>query len=149
MKDRPAAIYVLPRKLQSSSGRVPRTLTVHTAVCRMASKPPSGASRLPDIRSPCSLSRNSSTLSVKLMTFLKENGGSLLGQGSFSLDKVEIEPVSGKDWVPHAPVPVTHSGQRRILSASMTGGGAHGRDSCPPRPTQPLTSQASCLSEGH
>lgn len=63
------------------------TLTVHTAVCRMASKPPSGASRLPEIRSPCSLSKNSSTLSVKLMTFLKENGGSLLGQGSFSLNR--------------------------------------------------------------
>lgn len=39
---------------------------------------------LPEIRSPCSFLRNSSTSSVRLMTFLKEKGGSLLGQGSFS-----------------------------------------------------------------
>jgi hypothetical protein len=67
--------------------RGPSALTVHTAVCRMASKPPSGASRLPEMRSPCSLFQNSSTFSVKLITFLKENGGSLLGQGSFSLGR--------------------------------------------------------------
>lgn len=62
-------------------------LTVHTATCRMASKPPSGASRLPEIRSPSSLFRNSSKFSVRLITFLKEKGGSLLGQGSFSLGR--------------------------------------------------------------
>lgn len=81
----------------------PSALTVHTAVCRMASKPPSGASRLPEMRSPCSLSQNSSTFSVKLITFLKENGGSLLGQGSFSLgrgrDRVSVREGSGVQCV--------------------------------------------------
>lgn len=71
-------------------------LTVHTAVCRMASKPPSGASRLPETRSPCSLFRNSFTSSVRLMTFLKEKGGSLLGQGSFSLGRGGGERALGR-----------------------------------------------------
>lgn len=37
------------------------------------------------MRSCCSFLRNSVTSSVRLMTFLKEKGASLLGQGSFSL----------------------------------------------------------------
>ena len=44
---------------------------------------------MPEMRSPFSLFRNSSTSSVRLMTFLKEKGGSLLGQGSFSLGRWE------------------------------------------------------------
>lgn len=37
-----------PRPIRSPC---PQPLTLHTAVCRMASKPPSGASRLPEMRS--------------------------------------------------------------------------------------------------
>ena len=84
-------------------------LTVHTAVCRMASKPPSGASRLPEMRSPFSLFRNSSTSSVRLMTFLKEKGGSLLGQGSFSLGRWEGERQGERKSGKKTPRPCAHS----------------------------------------
>lgn len=53
----------------------------------MASKPPSGASRFPEILSFWSSWVNSLTLLVNLMTFLKANGGSLLGHGCLSLTK--------------------------------------------------------------
>lgn len=89
--------------------------TVHTAVCRMASKPPSGASRLPEIRSPCSLSLNSSTSSVRLMTFLKEKGGSLLGQGSFSLGEVgERKTGRGKPYANQCLPPISTSGELQV-----------------------------------
>ncbi len=51
----------------------------------MASKPPSGASRLPDIFSFWSSLLKKSKLLVSLMTFRKENGGSLSGHGCLSL----------------------------------------------------------------
>lgn len=59
--------------------------TLQTAACNMASNPPSGASRLPDIFSAWSSFVKKFTSSVSLMTFWKENGGSLLGHGSRSL----------------------------------------------------------------
>lgn len=65
------------------------TLTLQTAVCRMASKPPSGASRLPEMRSLRSSRLKSLMLLVRRMTFLKENGESALGQGSRSLGEME------------------------------------------------------------
>ena len=99
--------------LKSTAGSRPAgpapALTVHTAVCRMASKPPSGASRLPEIRSPFSLFRNSSTSSVRLMTFLKEKGASLLGQGSFSLGGGRKERVrEGESQGRRRPQPPAH-----------------------------------------
>lgn len=60
-------------------------LTPQTAACSMASNPPSGASKLPDILSFWSSLLKKSRLLVSLMTFLKENGGSLLGHGWASL----------------------------------------------------------------
>lgn len=60
-------------------------LTPQTAACNMASKPPSGASRLPDILSFWSSSVKKFKSLVSLMTFWKENGGSLLGHGWESL----------------------------------------------------------------
>lgn len=63
----------------------PQPLTLHTAVCRMASKPPSGASRLPEMRSFLSSSLKWLMLLVRRMTFLKEKGESALFQGSRSL----------------------------------------------------------------
>lgn len=59
--------------------------TVHTAACRMASNPPSGASRFPDILSFWSSEVKTFRLLVSLMTFSKEKGGSLLGHGCLSL----------------------------------------------------------------
>lgn len=63
-------------------------LTPHTAACIMASSPPSGASRFPEMNCfPTSLS-NFSALSVSERMCLKAKGGwqllSLLGQGFFS-----------------------------------------------------------------
>lgn len=51
----------------------------------MASKPPSGASKLPDIFSLWSLPLKNFKSLVSLMTFWKENGASLSGHGSLSL----------------------------------------------------------------
>ena len=114
---------------------------MHTAVCRMASKPPSGASRLPEMRSPFSLFRNSSTSSVRLMTFLKEKGGSLLGQGSFSLARWEGEcqgeRKSGKK-TPHTPCPPSwgitpgaHCNPKIFKVPGWRGGGPPGQDPHP------------------
>lgn len=64
-------------------------LTRQTAACSIASKPPSGASRLPDILSFWSLLVKSLNSLVSLITFWKENGGSLLGQGWLSLRGLE------------------------------------------------------------
>lgn len=75
----------------------------------MASKPPSGASKLPEMRSPFSLFRNSSTSSVRLMTFLKEKGGSLLGQGSFSLARWEGECQGERKSGKKTPTPHAHA----------------------------------------
>lgn len=72
------------------------TLTLHTAVCRMASKPPSGASRLPEMRSLLSSRLKSPMLLVRRMTFLKENGESALCQGSRSLGEREQALVWGR-----------------------------------------------------
>lgn len=51
----------------------------------MASNPPSGASRLPDILSFCRMFLKVLMLLVRVMTCWKENGGSLFCHGSFSL----------------------------------------------------------------
>ena len=109
-------------------------LTVHTAVCRMASKPPSGASRLPEIRSSCSLFRNSSTSWVSLMTFLKEKGGSLLGQGSFSLGRGRRGTESQGKKAPHS----------LLCPPSL---GRHPLDSFQPEGVEPLggEEEAGCL----
>lgn len=127
-------------------------LTVHTATCRMASKPPSGASRLPEIRSPSSLFRNSSKFSVRLMTFLKEKGGSLLGQGSFSLGRGgggEKQSQGRRPPCPCCPpfpkVPHWPASTRTLVSALVETRWAPWLG---PLPTRSLTSQASCLSEG-
>lgn len=61
------------------------TITLQTAVCRMASKPPSGASRLPEMRSFLSSLLKLLMSLVRRMTFLKEKGESALFQGSRSL----------------------------------------------------------------
>lgn len=113
----------------------PSALTVHTAVCRMASKPPSGASRLPETRSPCSFLRNSSTSSVRLMTFLKEKGASLLGQGSFSLGRGGRERERQGSRL-HMPAlcgkqPPGSVSDQRLASVWGEGRQAHGRDSGP------------------
>lgn len=71
------------------------TLTLQTAVCRMASKPPSGASRLPEMRSLLSSWLKLLMLLVRRMTFLKENGESALGQGSRSLGEMEPGVLCG------------------------------------------------------
>lgn len=65
-----------------------RSLTGHAATCIMASSPPSGASKFPEISCfPTSVS-NCLELSVSFSTCLKANGGwhsfSLLGQGFLS-----------------------------------------------------------------
>lgn len=64
-------------------------LTPQTAACNMASKPPSGASRLPEIVSSLSLLLKKSKSFVSLMTFWKENGGSLSGHGLLSLSRLK------------------------------------------------------------
>lgn len=51
----------------------------------MASNPPSGASRLPDILSFCRICLKVLMLLVRVMTCWKENGGSLFTHGSFNL----------------------------------------------------------------
>lgn len=116
----------------------PSALTVHTAVCRMASKPPSGASRLPETRSPCSFLRNSSTSSVRLMTFLKEKGASLLGQGSFSLGRGgrERESQGSRPRVPACPPsagsrPLALFQPKELARVWVEGRRAHSRDPCP------------------
>lgn len=78
---------------RSSKTQPLATLTLQTAVCRMASKPPSGASRFPEIRSLLSSWLKWLMLLVRRMTFLKENGESALCQGSRSLG--EMEPGAG------------------------------------------------------
>lgn len=60
------------------------------------------------MRSPFSLFRNSSTSSVRLMTFLKEKGGSLLGQGSFSLGRWEGEHQGERKSGKKTPMPRAH-----------------------------------------
>lgn len=59
--------------------------TWQTAVCKMASKPPSGASRLPDMRSRWSFCLKELVSLVRVMTLRNENGGSLLVHGSANL----------------------------------------------------------------
>lgn len=127
-------------------------LTVHTAACRMASKPPSGASRLPEILSFSSLFRNSAKFSVRLMTFLKEKGGSLLGHGSFSLGRGggrERQTQGRRLHLPLRPpyleVPLWPASTRTLVSALAERRLAP----CPgPLPIRSLTSRASCPSEG-
>ena len=63
---------------------------------------------MPEMRSPFNLFRNSSTSSVRLMTFLKEKGGSLLGQGSFSLARWEGECQGERKSGKKTPTPHAH-----------------------------------------
>lgn len=56
----------------------------------MASNPPSGASRLPDILSFCRICLKVLMLLVRLMTCWKENGGSLFGHGSCNLTDRQV-----------------------------------------------------------
>lgn len=68
----------------------------------MASNPPSGASRLPEIRSFFSFSVNRVMLLVRGIVFWKEKGGSLSGHGCFSLGEkgrlqLETNPIDQPD----------------------------------------------------
>lgn len=58
----------------------------------MASNPPSGASRLPDILSFCRICLKVVMLLVRVMTCLKEKGESLFVHGSFSLRERQTDP---------------------------------------------------------
>lgn len=72
------------------------------------------------------------------MTFLKEKGASLWGQGSFSLGRGGRERESQGEKSLHSPVP-TLSGTPPLGSLQPGGlevprwsrGGPHGQDSCP------------------
>lgn len=57
----------------------------------MASKPPSGASRLPEILSFCSFWVKDCRSEVRVITFRNEKGGSLLGHGWASLERKRRE----------------------------------------------------------
>lgn len=78
--------------------------TLQTAVWRMASKPPSGASRLPEIRSFSSSWLKWSMLLVRRMTFLKEKGGSASFQGSRSLVGEREQKAFKWGWGSHGQI---------------------------------------------
>ena len=100
----------------------------------MASNPPSGASRLPDILSFWSFAVNSATLLVSLMTFWKENGGSLLGHGVLSLrregggrTKKERQWEMAWTFILHPTAYILHFPKYVHFTLSLLLGGSHVR----------------------